>query len=140
MNVTIEPEGFGFRVTTDIPTSRIQDLMCCGFEGGCSPWLQQIYYELAPGVSFDEFREGGSRQGEDYQHWSTLIPFVDGCRLTAEVEGKKVSIGVEDIRAGLKLFAERGGYHFKDFLSENEDAITGDVFLQFCFLKELVYG
>jgi hypothetical protein len=30
--------------------------------------------------------------------------------------------------------------HFADFINQNDDAITGDVFLQCCLLGEVLYG
>ena len=36
--------------------------------------------------------------------------------------------------------ANKHKWHFDAMVSENGDAITADVFLQCCALKELVYG
>jgi hypothetical protein len=44
------------------------------------------------------------------------------------------------IKSGLKVMAEKYPHHWQDFVSENDDAITGDVFLQCCLFGEIVYA
>ena len=47
----------------------------------------------------------------------------------------------DDIIRGLQTFSTfANGRHFKDFLYENEDAMTGDCFLQCCVFNEVIYG
>jgi hypothetical protein len=40
----------------------------------------------------------------------------------------------------LALMAEKEPRHFGDFMGENDDATTSDVFLQLCLFGEVVYG
>jgi pimeloyl-ACP methyl ester carboxylesterase len=40
----------------------------------------------------------------------------------------------------LHLMPQVAPEHWADFLTENEDAETGDVFVQLCLLGEVVYG
>ena len=44
----------------------------------------------------------------------------------------------DKIKAGLALLAETR--HWDDFMCENEDGTTGDVFLQLCLFGEVVFG
>ena len=44
------------------------------------------------------------------------------------------------VQRGLQTMAEKYPRHWGDFIRENEDAITGDVFIQCCLLGEVVYG
>jgi hypothetical protein len=46
------------------------------------------------------------------------------------------------IERGKELLAtdERYSHHYADVLNENDDADTGDVFLQLCLFGEVVYG
>jgi len=41
---------------------------------------------------------------------------------------------------GLQLMAEHYKWHFANFMSENDDVETADVFIQLCLLGEVVYG
>jgi hypothetical protein len=44
------------------------------------------------------------------------------------------------ILEGLRIMAEKEPRHFADFMTENDDADTGDVFLQCCLYGEVIYG
>ena len=44
------------------------------------------------------------------------------------------------IEKGLKVFAEKSPYQFGEWLLDNDDSITGDVFLQCCLFGEVKYG
>lgn len=57
-------------------------------------------------------------------------------------EVRKEILNLSSIRKGLQLMAESKEYahHWRDFLAENDDAITADVFLQFCLFGEVIYS
>ena len=44
------------------------------------------------------------------------------------------------IQRGLQVMAEKYPKHLKDFMDDQADACTGDVFLQCCMLGDVVYG
>lgn len=46
----------------------------------------------------------------------------------------------ENLLIGLKVMAQKYPYHFSNFISENADGITADVFLQCSVLGDVVYG
>lgn len=84
--------------------------------------------------------------------WSRLYlaPFFPGGALIFSVtdpergeEDKRWTLNMESIRKGLETMAHlkqgEGGHHFGDFMAENDDATTGDVFLQCCLFGEIVY-
>ncbi len=133
------------KVETEISDRQLSGLLCTAFEGGSNYWYTMLNYELPKGVSIDEFRDGGSRQPkDDYWHWCQLIPLVDeeGFALTLrDMEtDKDHRITRADIEKGLKIFADEYPSHFADWIDENDDATTGDVFLQCVVLGEVVYG
>ena len=53
---------------------------------------------------------------------------------------KTTILKLSTLKKGLKVMAEKYPKHFKDFLIQNCDAITGDVFLQCCVEGEVIYG
>jgi hypothetical protein len=55
-------------------------------------------------------------------------------------ERELMKLDEEAIKRGLQGLAEEHPEHLADFLREEEDAITGDVFVQLCVFGELVYG
>lgn len=121
------------KVETEISDDQISALLCTAFEGGSNYWYTQLDHDLPEGIPFADFCEGGKRQPEGgYWHWSQLIPLVEGCALTLvdQEDGETHRITRKDIEAGLKIFAEKYPQHFTDWINENDDAITGDVFLR----------
>lgn len=49
-------------------------------------------------------------------------------------------INLASISKGEKLMLEYQPKHYADIVSENDDAITADVWFQYCVLGELIYG
>lgn len=49
-------------------------------------------------------------------------------------------LNLAKIKRGLTVMAKKYPKHFADFLTENDDADTADVFLQCALLGEVVYG
>jgi len=139
MNVTVK---------VSVSDEQISGLLCTAFEGGANYWYTQLDYELPDGISIEDFREGGKFQPEgDYWHWCQLIPLVEGCALTLrdkldedDGDDSPYRITREDIEKGVKVFATKYPRHFSDFINQNDDAITGDVFLQCVVFGEAIYG
>ena len=49
-------------------------------------------------------------------------------------------ITLDNIRRGLELMRDEYPRHWADLVEENDDLITGDVFLQLAVFGELIYG
>jgi len=128
--------------TVVVSMDRIADLICTGMEGGCIDMCMDYTYETA-GITKEDLKAG--KYGPlgiawaDYRHiWCAIIPgasIVFKDNETHEVIGK---LNLETIKTGLPKFLS--SRHAADFLDENEDAITGDYFIQMCALGEYVYG
>ena len=147
-----DPSVFSARVV--VPEKRVRDLLTTAIEGGSRHWAMIWRYEFAPGLAYDDFREGGRMQVPDeYHHPAELIPFVPGCAVII-VDANEVHHSYEQLPPdvaewrldrealflGLQVMAEAHPRHMSDFMEENEDAETGDVFLQCCLLGGIVYG
>ena len=124
-----------FKVTREIPQQRVEDLLCCAFEGGSGYWCCILDYENPDNVEVT------------YKH--TQLPLTErGAVICVESndfppeseENQRWRLDREAVARGLQLMAEKYPNHFGDFANENEDAITGDVFLQLALFGELVYG
>lgn len=134
-------------VETKISDDRIRSLLCSAFEGGSNYWYMHEGEKLAPGLTYQDFRTGGKMQFAEYWHPWQLIPLVDGCSLILsdkeEDDGPNKQTWILDraaIDRGLQTLAAKYPHHFADILDENDDANTGDAFLQCCLFGELVYG
>jgi hypothetical protein len=126
-------------VTTNIPESRIADLLCAGFEGGVGYWCVITGYDTP-----DNPR---SAQGDDEIFPHVDYPLCGGAVLCEahledefQDEPETLTLDREAVERGLRLMAEKYPRHWADFIAENEDACTGDVFIQCALLGEVVYG
>jgi len=101
----------------NIPQQRVEDLLCNAFEDGSAYWAE------ADGDHTQAFEPGGVivREFEEF-----LAP--------------DLVLNVAAIQSGLAIMEEKYPIHFANFLNEDDDAETGDVFLQCCLLGEIVYG
>ena len=63
-----------------------------------------------------------------------IIDFED------EDYGTTYVLNLKKIKRGLTSMAKKDPKHFADFISEDYDMITGDVFLQHCLFGEIIYG
>jgi hypothetical protein len=132
------------KVGVEITEEAIKGLLCCAFEGGSNDWYRIEKYKYGPGLSAKDFAEdGGKFQGQTYWHPCQLVPLVKGCAvIIADMEagGKKYSLDREALTKGLVVMAKDQPLHFGNFISERDDATTGDVFLQCCLFGEVLYG
>jgi hypothetical protein len=55
-------------------------------------------------------------------------------------ESAKHHITIKDVEKGLKLMRDQYPRHYADLMEEDDDAITGDVWLQLAVFGELIYG
>lgn len=118
-------------VPQNITVQRIKDLLCCAIEGGSNYWCETMD------------RKGGITQKQ--AEYRQDVPFVEGGWLEVvpyedDGKGKKFRLDLDTIKKGLTIFAEKYPRHFGDFVQENDDAETGDVFLQCCCFGEAIYG
>jgi hypothetical protein len=129
--------AFKVPTTVTISRDRVSNLLCSAFEGGSNYWYQ-IDKFVAPPVL--EFR---SDETTVFRHLD--YPLNEGGWL--EISDKEGGDGgfilsLENIQKGLEAMAasDQYGHHWENFLAENDDAETGDVFLQFCLFGDCIYG
>jgi hypothetical protein len=114
-------------VTKNIKEQDIKDLLCNAIEGGSNYWC-----------NFMDRMGGISPKVAPYRQ---DVPFVEGGWLeVVDEEGKAYRLDRAAIEKGMNIFADKYPKHFADFINENADATTGDVFLQCCVFGEAIYG
>ncbi len=127
-----------------IPEQRVKDLMCCAWEGGSNYWCTLKATRLTPAA--DALRTDIQRKRREttgdgtFYRWE--IPFLPDAALELEVDGETETYTLtrEKLIAGLQVMASKYPRHFADVLNENDDASTGDVFLQCCLFGEIIFG
>lgn len=136
-------EAVTVKIERKVDREKIAGLLCSAFEGGVGYWCRIMDYREPPkGAAVEIF-------GQDY----TDFPLTGGaviCRRYEEETDEKYTPLVLDgaaIERGLALLANPregvtgwSGKHWSDFLSDDCDATTGDVFVQLCLLGAVEYG
>ena len=109
-------------VKTKITDERLQDLLCCALEGGSNYWYRITSYNYPPGQNADTL-------DIEYQHLE--LPFKGGSITIQDQfdDFPEKELDSDSIMSGLQKFEQVARPHYYDFISDNEDAITGDIFL-----------
>jgi len=117
-----------------VKDERVQDLLCCALEGGSNYW-----YEIKRYV----YPRGFTQQTLPINHRHLELPFKGGAVIIVDAEqpkAKEYRLDWAAMRRGLQILAEKYPKHWADFLAENEDATTGDVFLQLALFGDVIFG
>lgn len=125
-NPTQEPEGYTVTTQTGVPLDRVADLLCCALEGGSAYWCESLKpAEYPPGVEWGH---------ETVAHGVSFTIQYDGGERTY------IQNSCELIAKTLQTMADTQPHPWADFMAENEDACTGDVFFQLLCFGEVIYG
>ena len=109
----------------EITPSRVRDLLCTAFEGGSNYWIDSIVANNANTFNLSYFHEA---------------PSVPEGYVELRVESERLKLTHDKVKKGLQTMAKNHPRHFKNFIEENDDAETGDVFLQCCLFNKVIYG
>ena len=140
MATTLKKPSISVEVKQKVSIERISDLLCSAFEGGSNYWYQ--IDEFVKPKNFNNSEEGD----EKFRHLSypineggSLVISTDEGELNEEGSDKH-TLNLKSIEKGLQVMARKYPSHFNDFMQENDDACTGDVFLQCCLFGEVIFG
>ena len=139
-----------FPVTVNVPYERVADLLCGAFEGG-SNWatiLQYVVPEADKLYSLKDAETWKSIAGDGTIYKHIQYPLSEGGAVVIQDleedesvnEAIKYYLTLAEIRSGLAVMANRFPRHFGDFMNENDDATTADVFLQCCVFGDVIYS
>lgn len=121
-------------LTAKVDWEKIVNAIIGALEGGSTYWLQRYEYTHTPDAIMDN------------PAYSCVDFWAKGGRMVLTYDNpegedtKDKEIGLNEIRLGLRSMAAESPRHFGDLLSENDDAITHDVFIQHVIFSEVVYG
>lgn len=135
---TKEPT-MGVTVEMQIAESRIQDMLINGFEGGIGYWATIVEYKLPEGV-------------EKPRNAYASVPLMEGGAVILtdrekvgrggdlDADAELWTLNRESMIKGLTIMAQKYPRHFANFIDENDDAETADVFIQCSVMGDIVYG
>ena len=115
-----------------IPHSKAKRLLTTALEGGSNYWYTDLKVETLPPHTTKE----------DFQFWHTDLPFHPEGAISIAVageEGRHV-LRLAKIAGGLQTLATRYTRHWNHFMNDNDDAATGDAFLQCCLFNDILFG
>lgn len=134
---TKNPKNLAVQVTIDVPLNDLADLMCSAFEGGSAYWASAKEFIEPKQWDIASYPDRESGYSHEY-------PFNEGGAVIIEDEeegeGKTYRLDLEAIQRGTQVMATKFPRHWGDFMQENYDATTGDVFLQCCIFSDIIYG
>ena len=104
------------------------------FEGGSTYWLRTaVYMTGSSGYSSPAYADVAF-----WQDGGEMSLFYDDPN---DEESQAVfRVNQEKLTSGAATMAEKFPRHFSDMISENDDAITHDVFLQSVIFGDVIYG
>lgn len=136
-----------FTQTISFTKLRVSELLTSAIEGGSNYWycIDKERSKRPEKIDFEAFKDDHILAGPEvyfHLHW----PLSEGGNLcifdreSEEEDREYWTLDMESIQRGLQVMADKYPRHFGDFLAGNDDADTGDVFLQCCLFGELVFG
>jgi len=117
----------------------VADMLCCAFEGGSDYWAE-IKEQRKPEEFV--FRYMADVLGDKPTSYTDYPLNRGGFLMVGDIEGDMPDalLDMGTIRLGLQLMADKYPNHWHDFINDNEDATTSDVFLQCCLYGEVIFG
>lgn len=122
-----------------ISNKRAADLLVTAFEGGSNYWYMIQGYSQPDAIA----HPWGA---EEYHPSYISFPFsTGGAVIISDLEdenGAIYKLNKKAIARGKKIMSTNPDYshYYADVLKENDDAETGDAFLQLCLFGEVIYG
>lgn len=127
------------QVNYPIDLKNVRSLLISALEGGSNYWMFLLKYEFPPNTTREDFIEGGKFADEDYGP-CYILPFIDNGGIVLEDKEERTThtLTKDKVINGLKVMAIKYPKHFMSFITENDDCVTADIFLQ-CICSEKFY-
>lgn len=125
-----------FSTKHEVTLEQISNLLCSAFEGGSNYWY--IINE------FIKPKELSFRTDKDQVFRHLDYPLNEGGALIIgdmeDEDSEPKRLDLQAIQKGLQVMAKKYPKQMMDFLNDNDDAETGDIFLQCCVFGDAIYG
>ena len=118
----------------NLTVAQKSNLLCSAFEGGSNYWyfIERMNPPNTP----------RSATGEDTIFKHIDYPLTGGSLVikAQELDDTERVLDAAAIKRGVKVMQEQYPQQYADVLTENDDASTGDLFLQCCLFGKAVFG
>ncbi len=119
------------KIEIEVSDEIITNLLCCAFEGGSNYWIASTQTVEGPSGRLDR----------------TTTPLEPGGKVIVILQdeaykgkGVKYTLDRDAIKRGLMALQKDVPHQFGNALGGNDDACTGDCFLQCCLFGEVIFG
>lgn len=122
------------KIRITVSDKRIEDLLVNATEGGSNYWYMIEKYR---------YPVGNNSKTPKLEFPHCQLPFHGGAIVFSSLEEPKrphVTLDYKACLKGLSIMAKKFPQHFGDWLSENDDATTADVWLQCALYHDVIYG
>ena len=123
---------FEVQIKVKISEERMKGLLCCAMEGGSNYWAEIVKYVIP---------KDADTSTVEFKHID--IPFIEGCGILIQDQfgdEEPKLLNIDAMKKSLQIMGEKYKWHLDNFLKENDDAETGDVFLQCALYGDIIYG
>jgi len=136
--VELSKSNLTFSVRTPVDPNRIADLLCSAFDGGVGYWVSfRTYMPKEPDWSWCKDKS----QWESVRKCYVASLCGGHVKITDLLDDDKVyKLDRAALIRGLEVMSSKYPWHFMNFINEDDDAETGDVYLQCCVLGDVVYS
>lgn len=124
-------------VPVTIEKKKIAQLLACATESGSKYWVNVVGFAIPEGV-IERFAD----DVRVYRYIDFPLNVGGAVHIASSLDpglGHKV-LDLAALASGLSTMAALYPRHFADFLAGEEDATTGDVFLQCCLYGTVLFG
>lgn len=126
-----------FTAQVNITDYTLFSLFASALEGGSNYWYMIQKSERSTKKDYDGNID---YDGEAAYPFKGGALYIDDSQADSPTMKKPKKITRASLQTGLGIMAREYPKHFADLIEDNEDCITGDVFLQCCVLGEVIYG
>lgn len=135
------------KIVLDIPAQKIADLMVTAIEGNymTRAWCNGVFlikpksYEKS--IDIKDTSPWYSKGGVYEKSFEICVEeIIDESKHASGSNIKKHTVGSVQMAEAFRLMSEQYGWHFGNFMSDDYDTVTADVFLQLAALGEVIYG
>ena len=78
MKLDVKKIAASVTTTVEVSNDRALDLLVSAFEGGSNYWIQEVISNPPAGTKYEDFKEGGKYEPDDYYPAYQILPFVGG--------------------------------------------------------------
>ena len=118
------------QIKQKVSGQELSHLLVGAIEGGSNYWYGDVRFDFPDRTSGEMYDDAFARcidAGLDFNiHFDT----EDGIFI----------LNTSKVVSGCMSMARENSEHWSDFINDNHDAITADVWLQHCLFNEVVYG